>query len=173
MNQKHLLKFITLLSGVLGIFSMSSLVVNIEAALASSPPQNGDVIKVGEYQSPTGQMNSDAVIPKTDTQNPVISNHQDKLIAYKKGARRAKRSSHGMASYYGSRHAMTAAHRSLPFGTRVRVTNANNGRSVVVQINDRGPFIRGRIIDVSVAAASQLGMMQSGVAPVVLEILGR
>jgi rare lipoprotein A len=59
---------------------------------------------------------------------------------------------------------MTAAHRSLPFGTKVRVTNKRNGRSVVVRINDRGPFVRGRVIDVTPAAASALGF--SGLAPV-------
>ena len=93
----------------------------------------------------------------------------------------------GMASYYGydgsgnrtatgerfNPEGLTAAHRHLPFGTRVRVTNTRNGRSVVVRINDRGPFIRGRIIDLSVAAARILGMMGSGVAPVRVEILGR
>jgi rare lipoprotein A len=68
---------------------------------------------------------------------------------------------------------LTAAHRSLPFGTKVRVTNINNGRSVVVRINDRGPFIGGRIIDLSAGAARILNMVQSGVAPVQLEILGR
>ena len=57
---------------------------------------------------------------------------------------------------------MTAAHRSLPFGTKVLVENLNNGRSVVVRINDRGPFVKGRIIDVSKAAASSLGMLGSG-----------
>src|SRR5690242_19875093 len=57
---------------------------------------------------------------------------------------------------------MTAAHRSLPFGTRVLVENLNNGRSVVVRINDRGPFVKGRVIDVSRAAASSLGMLGSG-----------
>jgi rare lipoprotein A len=62
---------------------------------------------------------------------------------------------------------LTAAHRTLPFGTRVRVTNHSNGRSVVVTINDRGPFVRGRIIDVTPAAARVLGM--SGVAPVTIE----
>ncbi|HEY9814104.1 MAG TPA: septal ring lytic transglycosylase RlpA family protein, partial [Candidatus Sericytochromatia bacterium] len=60
----------------------------------------------------------------------------------------------------------------LPFGTRVRVTNLNNNRSVVVQINDRGPFIGGRVIDVSGAAASALGIRDSGVAPVSLQVLG-
>ncbi|MBD1841627.1 septal ring lytic transglycosylase RlpA family protein [Coleofasciculus sp. FACHB-64] len=93
----------------------------------------------------------------------------------------------GMASWYGyagngtqsasgerfNENAMTAAHRTLPFGTQVRVTNTNNGRSVVVRINDRGPFIRGRIIDVSAGAARVLGMISSGVAPVRVEILGK
>ncbi|HLH96245.1 MAG TPA: septal ring lytic transglycosylase RlpA family protein [Xanthobacteraceae bacterium] len=62
---------------------------------------------------------------------------------------------------------LTAAHRTLPFGTRVRVTNRTNGRSVVVTINDRGPFVRGRIIDVTPAAARALGM--SGLASVTIE----
>jgi rare lipoprotein A len=60
----------------------------------------------------------------------------------------------------------TAAHRTLPFGTRVRVTNKNNGRSVVVRINDRGPFVHGRVIDLTPAAAHALGF--SGLAPVTL-----
>jgi rare lipoprotein A len=67
---------------------------------------------------------------------------------------------------------MTAAHRSLPFGTRVRVTNKRNGRSVVVTINDRGPFVRGRVIDLSTGAATVIGMISAGVAPVSLEVLG-
>ncbi|MER9893237.1 septal ring lytic transglycosylase RlpA family protein [Mesorhizobium sp. M0119] len=58
--------------------------------------------------------------------------------------------------------ALTAAHRSLPFGTKLKVTNRNNGRSVVVRINDRGPFIRGRMLDLSKGAASQLGFISSG-----------
>lgn len=66
---------------------------------------------------------------------------------------------------------MTAAHRSLPFGTLVRVTNQRSGRSVVVRINDRGPFVRGRVIDVTPAAAHALGF--SGLAPVTLAVVGR
>ena len=62
--------------------------------------------------------------------------------------------------------ALTAAHRSLPFGTKVLVENLRNGRSVVVRINDRGPFVGGRIIDVSKGAAAQLGMIHSGTAKV-------
>jgi len=88
--------------------------------------------------------------------------------------------SHGMASYYwqgqrvasGGRfnpNALTAAHRTLPFGTRVKVTNVRNGRSVIVTINDRGPFIRGRIIDLSLAAAKVIDMTRAGVVPVTVE----
>ena len=82
--------------------------------------------------------------------------------------------------FYGNRTASgevlrpgtyTAAHRSLPFGTRVRVTNLNNGRSAVVRINDRGPFSGGRIIDLAHGAASDLGVTASGVATVRLEVL--
>ncbi|MEN9207775.1 MAG: septal ring lytic transglycosylase RlpA family protein [Gloeomargarita sp. GMQP_bins_120] len=67
---------------------------------------------------------------------------------------------------------LTAAHRTLPFGTRVRVTNLRNGRSVVVRINDRGPHLPGRVIDISAAAAQALGLIQMGTAPVRLEVLG-
>jgi rare lipoprotein A len=92
----------------------------------------------------------------------------------------------GYATFYGSeqhggptasgerfdKRLMTAAHRTLPMGTRVRVTNTRNGRSVVVRINDRGPYGgRGRIIDVSEAAAVQLDMIEAGVVPVLVEVL--
>ncbi|MBZ8134926.1 septal ring lytic transglycosylase RlpA family protein [Afifella sp. IM 167] len=68
-------------------------------------------------------------------------------------------------------NAMTAAHRSLPFGTKVRVTNLHNGRAAVVRINDRGPFVRGRIIDVTRAAAQKLGFRGRGTARVKVEVL--
>ena len=66
---------------------------------------------------------------------------------------------------------LTAAHRTLPFGTMVKVTNRRNGKTVTVRINDRGPFIRGRVIDLTPAGARQLGF--SGLAPVTLSVLGR
>ena len=69
------------------------------------------------------------------------------------------------------KRSMTAAHRSLPFGTRVRVTNLRNGRSVVVRINNRGPYGKGRIIDLSEAAAEKLDMIEAGVVPVRVERL--
>ncbi len=93
----------------------------------------------------------------------------------------------GQASWYGpgfhgrltangevyNQEALTAAHPSLEFGTQVEVTNLNNGRSVVVTINDRGPYAGGRIIDLSAAAARTLDMISSGVAPVEVTILGQ
>ncbi len=68
-------------------------------------------------------------------------------------------------------HALTAAHLSLPFGTRIRVTNLNNHHSVVVRVNDRGPYWKNRVLDVSKEAARQLGMMESGIARVKIEIV--
>ncbi len=68
--------------------------------------------------------------------------------------------------------ALTAAHRYLPFGTRVRVTNLYNGKSVVVVINDRGPYVKGRAIDLSKGAAIALGMKEQGIGPVKLEVMG-
>jgi rare lipoprotein A len=91
----------------------------------------------------------------------------------------------GEASYYGvelagnrtasgerfNPQAMTAAHRTLPLGTKLRVTNKANGRSVIVRINDRGPFLKHRIIDVSLAAAREISMIRSGKAQVTLEVV--
>ena len=89
----------------------------------------------------------------------------------------------GKASYYAKsftgrktasgerlhRDSMTCAHRSYPFGTLLRVTNISNGRQVVVRVNDRGPFRKGRIIDLSWGAAKELGMIAQGIAPVTVE----
>jgi rare lipoprotein A len=91
----------------------------------------------------------------------------------------------GVASFYGNKfqgrrtangekfdnHAFTAAHKSLRFGSRVKVINLRNGLSVIVRVNDRGPFIRGRIIDLSKAAAKKIGITHSGTVIVRLEII--
>jgi rare lipoprotein A len=95
---------------------------------------------------------------------------------------KANSSSYGVASFYtedewtasGERfntHAMTAAHPTLPFGTRLRVTNVTNGRSVVVRINDRGPFVPGRVVDLSEQAAENLGMVERGIVKVKLDVV--
>jgi rare lipoprotein A len=89
----------------------------------------------------------------------------------------------GMASFYNNKHEgnktasgevyrkgkLTAAHKTLPFGTQVKVTNLANSRTVVVRVNDRGPFVRGRIIDLSRRAAQKLGMINDGVTKVRIE----
>jgi rare lipoprotein A len=88
----------------------------------------------------------------------------------------------GMASYYkhggmtasGEKfnpQGLTAAHRTLPFGTKVRVVNVRSGKSVVVRINDRGPFVRGRIIDLAFGAARAVGLHRAGVAKVRIDVL--
>jgi len=96
-----------------------------------------------------------------------------------------KQSEKGIASWYGNEYhgrttasgerfdenQLTAAHRTLPFGSVVRVKNLKNGQTVKVRINDRGPFVRGRIIDVSKRAAHELGMLRDGVVPCRVEVL--
>jgi rare lipoprotein A len=109
------------------------------------------------------------VIPMTESESP----------AKKSGRRHALE---GIASYYKhgkktasgepfDQRAMTAAHPTLPFNSLVRVTDRTNGKSVVVRINDRGPFVAGRVIDLSEAAAEAIGMTRRGVTPVRLEVL--
>jgi len=92
----------------------------------------------------------------------------------------------GIASWYGDHwqgrktasgtrfdvKKLTAAHRTLPLNTQVRVTNLENGKSVIVLVNDRGPYIDGRVIDLSTAAARRLGMVRKGLVPVSIEIIG-
>lgn len=116
----------------------------------------------------------------------------EKAAAARRGESRQRRDARkariqGKASWYGrgfqgkatasgepfDRQALTAAHPDLPFGTSVRVTNRRNGRSIVVRINDRGPFSGERIIDLSEGAARKLDMLRSGVAQVVVEVLPR
>ena len=99
-----------------------------------------------------------------------------------RGSVEPKQSSYGIASFYRhhSRTAsgemfdereLTAAHRTLPFGTRVRVTNVATGRSVTVRINDRGPYVPGRIVDLSYSAAEELAMVGRGVTKVKLDVV--
>lgn len=92
----------------------------------------------------------------------------------------------GKASYYGSKFhgrrtsdgsryhkdSLTCAHRTLPFGTLLKVTNKKNGKEVVVKVTDRGPYVRGRVVDLSFAAAKEIGMISSGVASVEVENVG-
>jgi rare lipoprotein A len=147
-------------------------------AAETTPTSNNSVAPAKKTQ-PT-RINQTTVKPKPSAK--VSRSSQTAQQTKGKGTARK-----GMASWYGpgfhgrrtangerfNQHGMTAAHRSLPLGTNVKVTNLNNGRSVVVRINDRGPFSGGRIIDLSQGAARLIGVVQSGVAPVLLEVLGR
>lgn len=104
-------------------------------------------------QSPTPRPDS---LPQPD---PVVASYYHAALA-------------GNLTANGERYdpeEMTAAHRSLPFGTRLRVTNVGNGKSVVVRVNDRGPFIEGRAVDLSHAAAKLIGMLRRGIARVTIE----
>ena len=103
-------------------------------------------------------------------------------VTSRKDAGDVKTASHGVASYYteGTKTAsgekfntleMTAAHPTLPFGTKLRVTNVASGRSVMVRVNDRGPYVPGRVVDVSYSAADALGMVGKGVAKVKLDVM--
>src|SRR5216684_1151930 len=103
-------------------------------------------------------------------------------FASHKNAAETEVASHGLASFYtegtqtanGEKfdtHELTAAHRTLPFGTRLRVTSVATGRSVTVRVNDRGPFIPGRVVDVSYSAAQTLGMVGGGIAKVKLDVV--
>jgi rare lipoprotein A len=103
-------------------------------------------------------------------------------IASRKDAGDNKTASHGVASFYteGTKTAsgekfntmeMTAAHPTLPFGTKLRVTDVSSGKSVTVRVNDRGPYVQGRVVDVSYSAANALGMVGKGVANVKLDVV--
>jgi len=122
--------------------------------------------------------------PLTQVQGKPVLKVESKM-ANLMGVKNLRQAAQGIASWYGpgfhgrrtasgerfNQNDLTAAHRSLPFGTKVQVTNLYNGRSVVVRINDRGPYARGRILDLSAGAASLIGVRSSGVAPIRLQIL--
>lgn len=112
-------------------------------------------------------------------------------VTTKKSSKKAKKKAEigtkitGVASYYGpgfdgrktasgeifDQTKLTCAHKTLPFGTKLKVTRKNNGKSVVVRVNDRGPYAKGRVLDVSTAAAKKLGMLKAGHAEVVAEVI--
>jgi rare lipoprotein A len=115
----------------------------------------------------TGNAN---IKPSTDPQLAVKSVQTGKASWY------SVRTNYGTRTASGERltnSGATAAHKTLPMGTKVRVVNENNGKSEVVTITDRGPYIKGRIIDVTIGIAERLGFAQHGIAPVRVEVLGK
>ena len=119
----------------------------------------------------------------TAIRRAAVATRKRTVLATRKPAAETRDAAQGLASYYrfeGRRTAsgetfagneLTAAHRTLPFGTRLRVTNVATGQTVTVRVNDRGPFIPGRVVDVSHSAAQALGMTQQGVAKVKLDVV--
>lgn len=104
----------------------------------------------------------------------VVPGYQVKKVEHGKASWYSIRTNRGTKTASGERldeRAPTAAHKTLPMGTKVRVTNLVNGNAEIVRINDRGPFIKGRIIDVTIGTAERLGFVRSGVVPVKVEVL--
>lgn len=112
--------------------------------------------------------------PKVNSSKPASKNSSGKATSYKGIASFYAHDFHGKKTANGEvfdMHSLTAAHRSFPFNTKVRVTNIDNGKTCVVRVNDRGPFKLDRIMDLSLGAAEALGMMKTGTANVTLEVL--
>jgi len=156
-----------LTAATLAARAQSSVVVNKSASLAAS------------RQASPGPNRTASFVTNKRTQ-VVTKRHAP--FATNKPAAGSPHALHGLASFYeegpqtasGEKfdgHKLTAAHRTLPFGTRVRVTNLTNGRSVTVRINDRGPFVPGRVVDVSYIAAETLGITDKGIAKVKLDVV--
>jgi rare lipoprotein A len=159
---------------VFRLFAVALAAVMLAACAQSSVITNKSALAPGRQASLESHTNASFV----GNRHVAVAAKGHAPSATNEHAKDAEDASHGLASIYGNdsqtasgerfdAHELTAAHRTLPFGTRVRVTNHSNGRSVVVTINDRGPFVRGRIIDVTPATAHALGM--SGLAPVTVE----
>jgi len=149
------------------------------AALATSPASGPAFVPSEAAQF------SEAFAPYSTPAEPIDRPNAVDITSIEPAQPETKSLGTGVASYYGRRfhgrltangerfdmNALTAAHKTLPFGSRVRVTNQRNGRSVVVRINDRGPFVRGRQIDLSRHAGEQIGLISTGHANVKLELL--
>jgi rare lipoprotein A len=123
-----------------------------------------------------------AALQGANRQKSVAFAHAHKHFTTQTRTARRNGASYALASFYGedtetasgekfNPNELTAAHPTLSFGTRLRVTNVTNGRSVIVRVNDRGPFVRGRAVDVSSSAAERIGMVEQGVVKVKLDVI--
>ena len=158
------------------------LVVTLAAASLAACAKSSVVTQKSELRAVR-----QASLGHDQTTSSMIKRHvaavrKDTPPAPRSDAGEVKTASHGVASYYteGTKTAsgekfntleMTAAHPTLPFGTKLRVTNVASGRSVMVRVNDRGPYVPGRVVDVSYSAADALGMVGKGVAKVKLDVV--
>jgi peptidoglycan lytic transglycosylase len=161
---------------VIQLFAVALAAASLAACAQSSVvTKNSELLAVGRQASLENNRKSTFA-----TNRRVARKHTP--FAPGKNAAETQIASHGLASFYtegtqtasGERfdtHELTAAHRTLPFGTRLRVTNVATGRSVTVRVNDRGPFVPGRVVDVSYSAAETLGMVGEGIAKVKLNVV--
>ena len=155
----------------------------LAAALLAGCAQSSVVSRNSGFFSPSRQasVRHDRT-PSLVTHASVASTTPPAPFTFHRDAASTRTASQGLASFYseGTRTAsgekfdaneLTAAHPTLPFGTRLRVTNVATGRSVTVRVNDRGPYVPGRVVDVSYSAAQSLGMVGKGVANVKLDVV--
>jgi rare lipoprotein A len=157
------------------------LAVSLAAASLAACAQSSVVTQKSELRaSRQVSLDYDRTTPSVTTRRVAVRKHTP--FASRRNAGDVKTASHGVASFYteGTKTAsgekfdtleMTAAHPTLPFGTKLRVTNVASGRSVTVRVNDRGPYVQGRVVDVSYSAADALGMVGKGIAKVKLDVV--
>jgi rare lipoprotein A len=172
-------------SSVLGarVWSIFRLLVVVLGAASLAACAQSTAVRNSEFVSPGRQasLQHDRTASFFDNRR-VASVKKHTPFARHNDATPTQIASQGVASFYtegqqtasGEKfdtHDLTAAHPTLPFGTRLRVTNVATGRSVVVRVNDRGPYVPGRVVDVSHSAANALGMVESGIAKVKLDVI--
>jgi len=159
------------------------MVVALGAASLAACAQSSVVSRNSGFMGTTRQASLEQHRTASLATNRIVTSAKERPpFAPQKDAGKTLMASQGLASFYseGGRtasgekfdaHELTAAHPTLPFGTRLRVTNVRTGRSVVVRVNDRGPYVPGRIVDVSYSAADALGMIGGGTAKVKLDVV--
>jgi rare lipoprotein A len=163
---------------VVRLFAVALVAALLAACAQSSVVTGRSELHPGSRQASLEQNRTTSFV--TNRRVAVARKHTP--FASHKNAAETPVASHGLASFYtegtqtanGEKfdtHELTAAHRTLPFGTRLRVTNVATGRSVTVRVNDRGPFVAGRVVDVSYSAAQTLGMVGGGLAKVKLDVV--
>jgi peptidoglycan lytic transglycosylase len=159
---------------------MRLLAVALGAASLAACAQSSVVTQKSDFRASRQASVSDRATSSMTRRVAAVRRHTP--FASRKDAGDIKAASHGVASFYteGTKTAsgekfntldLTAAHPTLPFGTKLRVTNVASGKSVTVRVNDRGPYVQGRVVDVSYSAADALGMVGKGVAKVKLDVV--
>ena len=170
---------------VIGLLLVLMFAVSGLLAVRNNSSLTSAAVVVESAKQPAGSSTVDEDKKRVATPAPTTVVENRMTEEAKKAAAATRALGSGEASYYGAAFAgrptangeqfnpaeMTAAHRTLPFGSKLRVTNTKNGRSVIVRVNDRGPYAHNRVIDLSEGAAERIGMVQSGTANVKLELI--